>query len=90
MPLHDSQRQSIGRYGAHVSWANTVDRTARTRKARSSSPSAVEWHLARLPEQFDDANYNDRLKAAESAQRAYFAKLAMKSAAARRGGGDAA
>lgn len=88
MPAHDSQRQIIGRYGALKSWANTPDRTARTRKARSSSPSSVEWHLARLdPERFSDASHAQRLAAAEAARRAYYAELAMKSAAVRRRGG---
>lgn len=90
MDAHDSQRQIIGRYGAHKSWANTVDRSARTSRARANAPSSIEWHLARLPEQFDGAPESARLKAAEAAQKAYFAHLAMKSAAARRRGSDAA
>lgn len=79
-----TRRQNIGRYGAHESWARTKDRSARTRPARSSSPSSIEWHLAQLPEQFGDATPAQRLAAAESAKRAYFAKLAIKSANARR------
>lgn len=86
--MPESQRQIIGRAGAHESWANTVDRSARTRRARDNSPSSIEWHLARLPEQFADAGQDARLKAAESARKAYYARLAMKSAAARRKGGD--
>ena len=53
--MSDSHRQAIGRYGAHNSWGQTVDRTARTRNARATSPSDLEWHLAHLPEQFADA-----------------------------------
>jgi len=83
-------RQAIGRYGAHKSWANTVDRTARTRNARSKSPSAVEYWLARLdPERFANATPQQRLDAAESMRRAHFAGLALRSAESRRGG-DAA
>jgi hypothetical protein len=88
--MPESQRAIAGRLGAHKSWGNTVDRTARTRKSRAASPAAIEWHLNRLGEQFDDAPEAARLAAAESARKAYFANLAMKSAAARRRGGDAA
>lgn len=90
MPTPATQRQIIGRYGALKSWSNTVDRTARTRRARDNSPSSIDWHLARLGEQFADAGDDARLKAAEAARKAYYANLAMKSAAARRRGGDAA
>jgi hypothetical protein len=85
-----TQRQIIGRYGALKSWSTTVDRSARTRKARDNSPSSDNWHLARLPEQFDNATDAQRLKAAQAARKAYYAELAMKSAAARRRGGEAA
>lgn len=89
--MSDPYRQAIGRLGAHKSWANTPNRTARTRKARANGPSELPWHLARLdPEKFADASDADRLKAAEAARSAYYAELAMKSAAARRRGGDAA
>jgi len=82
--MPESTRQQIGRYGALKSWANTPDRTARTRKARSTSPSAIEWHLARLdPERFAEASEPQRRAAAEAGRRAYYAALAMKSAAAR-------
>lgn len=88
---HDSQRQIISRYGAHKSWANTADRAARTRRARGNSPSSIAWHLKHLPAHLDCASDAQRLAAAESARKAYFAELAMKSAAARRrGGSDAA
>ena len=65
-------------------WANTVDRSARTRPARSKSPSSIEYHLDRLGPEFGDASEAQRLAAAEAAKRAYFAELAMKSAVARR------
>ena len=72
------------RLGAHRSWANTVDRSARTRPARSKSPSSVEYHLERLGSEFDDATEAQRLAAADAARRAYFTEMAMRSAAARR------
>jgi hypothetical protein len=65
---------------AHESWANTTDRTARTAKARK----ALEDKF--LAEADGDS------KRAESLRRAYYARLAFKSAQARRrrSGGDAA
>lgn len=79
----DQQRQIIGRYGAQKSWANTVDRTAKTRRARDNSPSSVEWHVKRLPEQFAHATRARKNAAGELARKAYHTGLAMKSAASR-------
>jgi len=54
--MPETQRQAIGRYGAHKSWGQTVDRSVRTSRARAASPSSVEYHLARLdPDRFADA-----------------------------------
>jgi hypothetical protein len=72
-----------GRIGGLESWARTVDRTARTAPARRNSPVGIEWHLARLGDQFDHATDEQRLAAAEASRRAYFARLAANSAAAR-------
>lgn len=83
--------QIASRYGAHKSWANTVDRSARTQPARHRAPSSLEYHLERLPAKFDDATPAQRVAAAEAAKRAYFLELAAKSARARRrSSGDAA
>jgi hypothetical protein len=87
----DALRQTIGRLGAHASWARTADRTARTRPARAKAPGSVEYWLDKLdPELFANATDQQKLAAAEHAKKEYFARLAMKSAAARRGGGEAA
>ena len=81
--------QIAGRYGGLKSWSNTADRTARTAPARSAAPSSVEWHLARLDtERFANATDAQKLAAAESARKAYFVGLALKSARERRAGGD--
>ncbi len=81
-------RQQIGRVGALESWANTIDRPARTRAARNNSPSSTEYWLNKLdPERFADASEQQKLDAADAARRAYFARLALKSAKARRRGG---
>jgi len=80
-----TQNQIIGRYGGLKSWANTPDRTARTRNARAKSPGSVEYWLAKLdPERFAKSTKADKLAAAEAAKNAYFAGLALKSAKARR------
>jgi hypothetical protein len=85
VPDHVSRQHSIaGRLGAHVSWANTVDRTARTAQARRSGPSSLQWHLDRLHPSFEGAREVDRIAAATSARSAYFARLALKSAQARK------
>lgn len=85
----DTRRQQIGRYGGLKSWANTPDRSERTRPARRRSPSSIEYHLDRLdPERFAEATDAQRLAAAEAAKRAYYAELTLRSVAARRGGGN--
>jgi len=81
--------RAAGRVGGLTSWANTPDRSARTAPARRTAPGEVDYWLARLdPERFADATDEQRLAAAEAARRAYFARLSLRSAAARRRGGD--
>jgi hypothetical protein len=75
---------AAGRKGAHTSWANTVNRSARTETARAKSPTSIDWHLDRLSPAFDDATPEQRYDAAESARKAYMTGLAIRSAAARR------
>lgn len=76
------------RQGALESWARTPDRTARTQPARAASPSSIEWHLNRLdPELFAAATPAQRHAAADAARRAYFARIATRSAEVRRRGG---
>jgi hypothetical protein len=60
------------RIAAHTSWGNTVNRSARTRNAR-------EAFEARFLAEAD----GDELRA-KSLRKAYFAKMALKSAQARR------
>jgi hypothetical protein len=80
-----SSRQQTGRLGGLTSWANTVDRAARTAPARSAGPGDVTYWLSKLdPERFANGTQQQRLDAADAMRRAHFARLAMKSAAARR------
>jgi hypothetical protein len=73
MPADAPQDRSlIGRIAAHTKWANTLDRTAATAPARAA-----------LEKMFLDQSGGDPLRAA-SLRRAYYARLALASAKARR------
>lgn len=67
-----------GQIGAHQSWANTTDRPARTAPARKA-----------FEDKFLAEADGDPIRA-ESLRRAYFARLALKSAQARRRRGGSA
>jgi hypothetical protein len=70
---HDPQtRRTVGTIGAHVSWANTEDRSARTKPARDG-----------LNAKFLAEANGDPVRA-EHLRKAHFLKLALKSAQARR------
>ncbi len=72
MPASDTERRLRGQIASNISWANTTDRTARTAPGRR----ALEARF--LAEADGDP------KRAENLRRAYFQKLALKSARARR------
>lgn len=83
MPTHPNKITG-GRVGGHKSWANTVDRSARTQRVRDAGPGNIDYWLARLdPNKFADATDAQRLAAAQSLKKAHYAELAMKSAQAR-------
>jgi len=67
-----SERHLIASIAAHTSWARTAGRTARTAPARAA-----------LDRRFLEQSGGDPLRAA-SLRRAHFARLALKSAQARR------
>ncbi len=72
-------RSLTARIGAHVSWANTSDRTERTRPAR-------EAFLARFEREVDPEGTlapEERRLRAEHAKQAYMLRLALASAKAR-------
>ena len=62
----------LGRIGAHTSWANTTDRSARTAPARAARD-----------QKFLDAADGDPVRA-EHLRKAHFQRMALKSAEARR------
>lgn len=82
--LTPEQRALRARIAGLASWSGTVDRTQRTARARSAGPGGLDYHLARLPEQFKSATDAQRRAAAESARKLYFQRIAYKSAKARR------
>jgi hypothetical protein len=80
MPLSGSERSQRATLASHRSWANTSDPSARTKPARQPFDKRFEDDVDPdriLPEP-------ERLRRAESAKKAYFAALALKSAKARR------
>lgn len=83
MALTPEQRALRSRLAAHHSWARTADRAARTRAAR-------EAFMRRFEEQVDPEGKMspaERLRGAEQARKAHFAKLALRSSRARQGSG---
>ncbi|WP_374159062.1 hypothetical protein ACEWX3_07520 [Mycobacterium sp. G7A2] len=81
--LSAQQRRAIASIGGLTGWANTTDRTRRMQTPREASPAEVLWHAKRLGFDVDNLT-KDQLAQAESARKLYFARLAYKSAAARR------
>jgi hypothetical protein len=78
--LPPTERVLRAQIAAHTSWAKTIDRTARTANGRRAAEEKFLTEAGGDPQR------------AESLRRAYFARLALKSAQARRrrNGGDAA
>lgn len=72
MPELTTEKRLLAQIAAHESWARTLDRTARTRNARKG-----------LDERFLREAGGDP-KRAESLRKAFYARLALKSAQARR------
>lgn len=75
-----SDRTQIAKLAAHTSWAKTEDRSARTQAARDGL-------LAKFEREVDPGGVLDpaeRAARAESARRAHYQRLALKSAQARR------
>lgn len=67
-------------YGAHLSWANTTDRSARTRNARA----ALEDKFLRDADPDLQLDPVQREAAAASLRKAFYVNLSLKSAEARR------
>jgi hypothetical protein len=75
-------RSSIARLGAHESWARTADRAARTANARAGLLARFEREAR---EQLGPGATEAQVAAAaESRKKAFYARIAAKSVAARR------
>lgn len=80
MTVDPAERALWSRVGAHKSWANTDDRTARTAPARQAFIDRFEKQVdpeGKLPTA-------ERAKRAENARKAYYSELALKSVRSRR------
>lgn len=75
-------RSTAARIAAHESWAKTSDRTART----AAGTKALLDKFEREVDPDGVLPLDERRKRAESAKKAYFVRLAARSAAARRKG----
>lgn len=77
--MDKQQRVLRARIAAHTSWANTVDRTARTEKARRTF---ADRFLDQVPPEITDPV--ERAKAADNLRKAHYIRMALKSAQARK------
>jgi len=78
--LTPTERKLRAQLAAHTSWAGTENRPARTRNARAAFDERFEREVdpeGALPPA-------ERAKRVENARQAYFTRLALKSAKARR------
>jgi hypothetical protein len=85
MPLTPAEKSLRGQIAAHESWSRTSDRSARTANARKAMLDRFEQEVdpdGKLPPA-------ERAKRAEHKRQAYFKRLALKSATARRRRGGA-
>ena len=76
----ESERRLRSQAAAHKSWAQTTDRSARTNKARQ----AAEGRYEKLVDPEGKLPVAVRAKMAESARKAHFRKMALKSVEVRR------
>ena len=85
MPRTSAAHSLASTIGARVKWGNTPDRTEATEPARRASPGQDAYWLTKLDaERFANASDAQKLAAAKSLKKAHFARLALKSAQARK------
>lgn len=82
--MHKDERVLRASAAAHASWANTRDPAGRTAPAREAARSALLDQFEREVDPDGDLPEAERARRAESARKAYFQKLALKSVRARR------
>ncbi len=76
----EKDRSLVASIAAHESWAHTADRSARTAPARAALMARFESEVD--PDRVLSAD--ERARRAEHKRKAYFQRLALKSAKARR------
>jgi hypothetical protein len=76
----NTERTLRARVGAYASWAQTADRSARTAPARKAALDRFEREV----DPNGELTPQERAKRAEYSRKAYFARLALRSAQARR------
>lgn len=76
-----AERELAGRLGAHVSWARTVDRPARTASAREAAAARFEKQVRAEHPDLPDKQV---MQMAEHRRRAEMARIALRSVQARR------
>ncbi|MCW2591772.1 MAG: hypothetical protein JWQ86_4199 [Mycobacterium sp.] len=87
MPEHSPELRALrNRAASYESWARTEDRSARTAPARA----AMQAKFEREVDPNNELTPAERVKRAGYARKAYYARLALKSAEARRRRGGAA
>lgn len=80
--MNTSERSMQLRLAAHISWAKTADRSARTAAARRASHHTRFLAMAR--KEHPNASEAELVGIAESLKKAHYQALALKSAQARR------
>ena len=80
MPHNREQQRAAGSIGGHASWANTVDRAARTRPGQAAFQKSFETKVD--PEGILDPALRHKL--AQNAMKAHFKQMAAKSAKVRK------
>jgi hypothetical protein len=78
--LTPEQRSLRARIASHESWARTPDASARTAPGRKAFLDRFEKQV----DPYGELPPTERARRAEHARKAYFARLALKSARARR------
>jgi hypothetical protein len=80
MAATPAERRLAASIAAHESWAHTPDRSARTAKARKAAMDRFEREV----DPNGELTPQERAQRAEHARKAYFSRLALRSAQARR------
>lgn len=86
MPLTDQERRLRARLAVHAKWAQT-DPHEGTAAARANGPGSIDYWLRQLPPEAAHLPEAERVRRAGHLKSAYYTRLALRSAQARRKGG---